>query len=44
MEQEEDPDCSFISDGISLADYLSLVLAVGKIDNALSTVDGGQMT
>jgi len=28
-------NCCTTPDGISLADYLSLVFAVGKIDNAL---------
>jgi len=34
-------NCCTTPDGISLADYLSLVFAVGKIDNALMGLDQG---
>jgi len=34
-------NCCTTPDGISLADYLSLVLAMGKIDNALMGLDAG---
>ncbi len=34
-------NCCTTPDGISLADYLSLVFAVGKIDNALMGLDAG---
>ncbi|WP_200254381.1 conjugal transfer mating pair stabilization protein TraN, partial [Thiococcus pfennigii] len=34
-------DCCTTPDGISLADYLALVLAVGKIDNALMGLEAG---
>jgi conjugal transfer mating pair stabilization protein TraN len=34
-------DCCGTPDGISLADYLSLILAVGKLDSALMGLDPG---
>ncbi len=34
-------NCCTTPDGISLADYLTLVLAVGKLDNALMGLDAG---
>jgi conjugal transfer mating pair stabilization protein TraN len=34
-------DCCTTPEGISLVDYLSLVLAIGKIDNALMGLDSG---